>query len=194
MTKLTESQRQYLKEVLRLNPVYQSEEAHLARVELLEAESYDRRSKRQLASREYADRRASARKKIADLREKIWKSSIEELEPEVNLLDFSEFPEYEQDATTFRVILQARERIPELISHKQFDADFLECVKQSLVTGPVQRAEIEERVRASFSNNRLKRDAKGMVGLIKTELPELYELRKDWFDTMFQKKLHFPLT
>ena len=96
--KLTESQRQYLKNVLRLNPVYQSEEIHLARVEQLETDSYDQRSKRQLASREYADRRATVRKKIGEIRETIWSSPIDELEAEVGNLDITEFPEYEQDA------------------------------------------------------------------------------------------------
>lgn len=193
MTKLTERQREYLRDLLRLNPVYQSEEIHLARVGLFETDSYDQRSKRQLASREYADRRASVRKKIGDLRETIWSNPIEELEIEVSNLDISEFSEYEQDASTFRVILQSRNKLSSLASHSNYDADFLECVKQSLAASPLHRAEIEERVRASFSNHRLKRDAKRMVGLIKSELPDLYQLRKDWFDKMFLKKHHFPL-
>ena len=192
--KLTESQRQYLKDVLRLNPVYQSEEIHLARVEQLQTDSYDQRSKRQLASREYADRRAIVRKKIGEIRETIWSSPIDELEAEVGNLDITEFPEYEQDANTFRIILQSRNKLSSLASHKDYDADFLECVKQSLVASPPHRAEIEERVRASFSNHRLKRDAKGMVGLIKSEMPDLYQLRKDWFVKMFHKKHHFPLS
>ncbi len=194
MTELSNKQKEYFLEVLRLNPVYQTDEILLARNTILEADSYDVRSKRQLASREYADRKAEARKQIGDLREVIWTSNLDEVEAMLKSLDISEFPEYQKDAKTFQIIIETREKLPHLSTDKKYSADFFECVKQSLVASPTERAEIEERVRASFTNKQLKRDAKRMVTLIETHLPELYNIRKDWFDNMFSKRGQYPLS
>ncbi|TWT98113.1 hypothetical protein Pla108_22700 [Botrimarina colliarenosi] len=171
---------------LRLNPMWQSDEvlaswAALHHVAPDQANSYQ-------AALDEAARKSAQREKLNQLREKVWKAPLEELRRRLDRLPQFADPELAEIARRLRVIVEARNSLPQLTQHRDFDGDFFECFKQVLTGGVKQSAAMRERVAASCEDPVLRKRTKKMTKLLRREAPELTSLESDWFTLLNRQK------
>ncbi|QDV74237.1 hypothetical protein [Botrimarina mediterranea] len=165
---------------LRLNPMWQADGVLASRAELHGVDAA-KLNPYQAALDESA-RKQALRNKVYALRDEVWEAPIEEIRKKLNRLRLEGEPELAKLAVRLRVIVDAREELPRLTQHRDFNDDFFECFKQVLTGSVRQSAEMRERVAASFQDRRLKKRGVRMVTLLQREHPELAALEYEWLD------------
>lgn len=171
---------------LRLNPMWQADEALASRAEL-HGVDVARHNPYQAALDESA-RKSALRNKVYNLRDEIWKAPLDELRKKLGRLRLEGEPELAKIADRLRVIIDARVKLPQLTQHRDFDGDFFECFKQVLTGSVRQSAEMREGVAASFQDRRLKKRGLRMIKLLRREAPELAAIEADWFQWLARQR------
>jgi len=175
----------YLKRALGMNPQFEGDAIIALRSRTLGL-------KRPTAAASVDTRREQRRNKalrvLETLREKCWTSSPEHLLKSLTKLDLDDLPDLQQAARRLETVARNRAKLPQLANHKHFDGDFFSCLKQVLAASPRETAVLREQVLASFRAGKLRKRGRRMIGLLKKELPELYALEVDWFESLMRQK------
>src|SRR5690606_7294840 len=85
-----------------------------------------------------------------------------------------------------RTIIECRQSLPPLTSHRDFSGDFFACLKQVLTSPTRDVAVLREQVIASFQKRANRRQGKAMIRLVKAKLPQLYALEAQWLETLLR--------
>lgn len=171
-------QREYLRRQLTRNPMRQDEAIIRTRAALLGiAEGRAKQANPRV-------NRHKLRAELEEIRQVCFKGNPQELAARIDAMPLQQFPDLQALAARLRTILTSRAKLPGLIGEKGFDADFLNCFKEVLVSPARDTAVMKERVLVSFQNRKLQRKGKQMIALLQRSLPELCALESEWLGAL----------
>lgn len=175
----------YLYRLLQLNPLDKADEIialrsgylQLGRPCVAEEVLEDREAKR-----------SEAQDAINAVRSRFWSFGLTRLHSHLAAIDVREFPDLQYALQRLQVVADCRERIPLLTEHPDFDRRVFSVFKRVLVLSPREAAHAKEDALRSLQSSERRRAVYRMVKLIERELPELYELERDWLDSLKRRK------
>ncbi len=170
----------YLAEVLEMNPVVKAEE-------MLQR----RRAFHGLAGAaevvvprpaEVRQQREVTQGLIDQLRESFWSMKPGELKRAFAAIDASPFPDLQLAVDRLQTLARHRPALAKLSLHPHFNGELFSVLKRVLVL-PSRAAEgARQKLLKELSAGKERKIFQAMIRLLKTELPELYELERAWFD------------
>ena len=175
----------YLTRTLQMNPLYEGKEIIALRGRAL---GLKRQQAPSVSKPDTGERRASALRKLEEVRRASWTASPDSLLSSLRSLDVDDLPDLRTAARRLEVLARNRPLIPPLTANKAFDGQFFDALKDILAGSPRETAVIREQVVASFRSGKLHKRGRRMVKLIQRELPEIYALEADWFDSLMRQK------
>lgn len=177
----------HLVRLLQMNPIHQGTEIIDARREALGlAKEVD--ATRSPPAEEVRALRRKALDQLKALRSRFWAMPLDELNKQLNALDNQGFVDLEASIARVRVVAAYRDQFPTLSEKPGFDGDFFSVLKDVLIRSPRDTAVIREQILSSFRNRSRRKRGRRMVALLKTEMPAIYELEADWFETLYRQK------
>lgn len=181
----------YMVRLLQMNPIQEGEEIVRARVKALGLAKPTDAAQSAPVEVQQADRR----KVLAELeavRTQFWSMPIEELKTKLSALDSQGFGDLDVAIGRLRVVASRRAQFPELAGKRGFDGDFFSALKEVLIRSPRDTAVLREKVLSTFRNRKSRKSGRQMVALLKTEMPAIYQLEADWFDSLCRQKAQLP--
>ena len=176
----------YLKRTLQMNPQFEGDAIIALRSQALGLKQPRSASERVDSGRE--QRRTEALRQLEQLRQECWTAPPDQLLSRLRKLNADDLPDVRQAAQRLEIVARNRPKLPQLASHKDFDGDFFSCLKQVLAASPRETNVLREQVLSSFRAGKLRKRGRRMIGLVKKELPELYSLEADWFESLLRQK------
>jgi hypothetical protein len=173
--------------LLRMNPVHQGAEIIDARREALDLAT-EAKATRSPPAEEVRALRRKVLDQLVSLRSRFWAMPIDDLNKQLGALDNQGFVDLEVSIARLRIVAAYRDQFPALSQTPGFDGDFFSVLKDVLIRSPRDTAVIREQLLSSFLNRSRRKRGRRMVALLKTEMPAIYELESDWFDTLYRQK------
>lgn len=181
----------YMVRLLQMNPIQEGEEIVRARMKALGLAKPTEVAQSAPVEVQQADRR----KVLAELeavRSQFWSMSIDELKTKLSALDSQGFGDLDVAIGRLRVVANRRAQFPALASKRGFDGEFFSALKEVLIRSPRDTAILREKVLSTFRNRSRRKSGRQMVALLKTEMPAIYQLEADWFDSLCRQKAQLP--
>lgn len=181
----------YMIRLLQMNPIQDGEEIVRARMKALGLAKPTEAAQSAPVEVQQADRR----KVLAELeavRSQFWSMPIDELKTKLSALDSQGFGDLDVAIGRLRVVANRRAQFPELAGKRGFDGDFFSALKEVLIRSPRDTAVLREKVLSTFRNRSRRKSGRQMVALLKTEMPAIYQLEADWFDSLCRQKAQLP--
>jgi hypothetical protein len=179
--------------LLRMNPIHQGTEIIDARREALGL-AKEAKATRSTPAEDVRALRRKVLDQLESLRSQFWAMPIDDLNKQLNALDNQGFVDLEASIARLRIVAAYRDQFPLLGGKPGFDSDFFFVLKKVLIRSPRDTAEVREQILSSFRNRSRRKRGRRMVALLKTEMPAIYELEADWFDTLYRQKAEPPVT
>lgn len=174
----------YLVDVLKMNPLLKAEEILNRRNRFLGTPSAA--ATLQSSATEFYEQREQASRTIARLRSEFWKLDLKVLVKTLRGLDVKQYPDLQIATARLQVLARHRADLPALSEHRSFDGAFFTKLKIILVSSPRDAAPIKDQVMRSFEKPNRLRQAQPMVKLLRSELPDVYDLEADWLETILR--------
>lgn len=181
----------YLVQLLQMNPVHEGAEIIAARNDALGL-------KKKTAAQPAApiDAQKADRRKLLDrleaLRRQFWTLPLDALHKQLNALDGQGFADLESAVARLRVVAAHRAKFPPLAQHADFDGELFSSLKEILTRSPRDTAVLREQVLSKFRNRAHRKRGRKMIALLQRELPAIYAIEADWFDTLYRQKAQLP--
>lgn len=191
MATLSEEQKSYLLTGLQMNPVWQSGEILVARSEQFGIKSQDARNEAYRLAQDYANAKATLSLALQEIRDVIWTAPVDELRKRLAEIELGSFPELKEQANRLDVIAESRTKLDGLTTHKDFNQEFFDCIKQVLTESPAAAAAVRERVLVSFEMSSLRASGRRCINLLQNEVPQFCGLESKWFDSLVKIKRKF---
>lgn len=177
----------YMARLLQLNPLQAGDEIIAVRSEALGLAKKVKVSEAMPAEAQRADRRALL-DNLESLRAQFWTLPIEQLWQRVNSLSGEGFADVEAAIARLRVVADYRPRFVALVQKSEFDGELFSSLKEVLTRSPRDTAVLREQVLAKFRVRERRGRGRKMVELLQREMPAIYELEADWFNTLYRQK------
>lgn len=133
------------------------------------------------------------RRKLLDqleaLRRQFWTMPLDALNQQLSALDGQGFADLEAAVKRLRIVAAHRAKFPALAQHADFSGEIFSSLKEILTRSPRDTAVLREQVLAKFRNRSHRKSGRKMIALLKRELPAIYALEADWFDTLDRQKV-----
>lgn len=180
----------YMVRLLEMNPVHQCEEIIQVRngvlgatkAKPLSASAEPTKSPDQLQS----DRRQLLQE-LEGLRAEFWTLPLEELHRRLGKLDGQGFADIESAVARLRAVAEHWPSFPALSNEEGFDGEFFSTLKEILIRSSRETAVLREQVLSMLQYSSKKRKStKRMLQLIKKQMPQLYDLEANWFETAYR--------
>ena len=183
----SESRRvRYLTRVLKLNPVFQAGEIVELRNKYLGLKSLTSTNQSDGDNEEFEERRAAAARIIERVREHFWQLPLDRLRGKLAGLKLNAFPDLKHAATRLTVLAANRDTLPSLVQHKDFDSSLFTALKTVLISSPREAVSVKEKFQKRLPDKQPRNQAVRMVRLLKSNVPEVYELEQDWLDSIIR--------
>jgi len=180
----------YMVRLLQMNPIQEGDEIISARSKALGlAKRGESAAAAAAAEAPQVDRR-KVLEALEAVRSQFWTMPIDELNRQLAALDSQGFSDLEAAIGRLRVVAAHRALFPALAGKPGFDGEFFSALKEVLIRSPRDTAVLREKVLSSFRNRARRKGGRKMVALLKAEVPAIYELEADWFDTLYRQKAH----
>lgn len=129
-------------------------------------------------------RREKLTEQLRLIRERFWKMDLTKLRRRLDGMKFDEFPDLQQAAQRIQVVARERHLFGQLTQMSGFEPDFFSDFRKILVAAPKEAASIRDDVYSSIRGPRRLKAYKKMLKLIRSELPECYELESEWLSSI----------
>lgn len=127
-------------------------------------------------------RRDELESRLVALRRTFWTSDLGELRQELQVLDAELFPDLHDAILKLKRTAKFRAQFPQLVQHQDFQADLFQAFKRIVILSPKESAPIKEQLLTRIRREGIRPDVARMVGAIRDEFPELYELEPQWLE------------
>lgn len=174
----------YLARALQINPLQQPDKLIRLRATFLGLDRPGAHQEQAQSPDNLQERRDRAAQVIDRIREKFWQMDLNTLRGNLASLKLQEFPELEHAATRLSVTASNRHLLPPLSQHKHFDSELFGAMKAVLICSPREVTGLKETLQRSLKDKRRCKQMSNMAKLLKRETPELYELERDWLDSI----------
>jgi hypothetical protein len=180
----------HMARLLQMNPIHQGEEIIRARIEALGLAKKAEGARPAPVEEQRVDRRKML-DALESVRSQFWTLPIDVLNAQLNALDGQGFVDLEAAIKRLRVVAAHRTRFPALAEKPGFDGDLFSSLKEVLIRSPRDTAVVREQVLSTFRNRSRRKQGRQMVALLKSEMPAVYDLEADWFNTLYRQKAQF---
>ncbi len=181
----------YLVQLLQMNPVHEGAEIIAARNEALGLKKQATARPAAPADAQKADRRKLL-DQLEELRRQFWTMPLDALNQQLNRLDGQGFADLEAAVARLRVVAVHRANFPPLAQQVDFDGELFSSLKEILTRSPRDTAVLREQVLSTFRNRAHRKRGRKMIKLLQRELPAIYGIEADWFDTLYRQKAQLP--
>lgn len=141
-------------------------------------------NKSNATSDDLLERREKLTEQLRAIREKFWRMELTKLRRILAGLKFDEFPDLKQAAQRIRIVAEERHLFGQLTQKAGFEPDFFAAFRRILVSSPTDAAGIRDDVYSSIKGPTRLKVYKKMARLIRSELPECYELEAEWLTSI----------
>jgi hypothetical protein len=186
---LTETEaRRYLSRMLGLNPLYDPAGALALRRKALglQAAVRDEPAGKGTAT---ADQRAAALAELDRLRREFWALPLDQLQKALESIDVKRLPDLRPLVTRLRTVAACRGEFPRLASSAGKCLPLFHAFKTAVVLPPGEAGPHKEQFIRGVRERKQLKAIRQMVQKIQTEHPVLFQLEKDWFETLLKLKL-----
>lgn len=183
MTEYTTSQkRKYLARVLAMNPVQQSAQIVALRNQMLGIQS---RESAQLADgSKLAKLRSKAKQQIENIREQMWRQHPQQLAEMLKVVDIRHLPEMKSAVERLQVVIQNHNHIQGLASHPKQQINLTNTFRRVVMLPPRESGAVKEAYLRQIIESSDLPKIKKMVGMLRTEYPQLYALESGWLESI----------
>jgi hypothetical protein len=179
---------QYVLRALKKNPLEQSDSIIRDRSRLLGLSPAPKAEKTRSPVVDPREQRKLLLNRLDAIRGDFWTRALPDLREAIRQIDASGFPDIQPVVTRLGVVAAQRDKIPRLIAHKDFDAEFLKVFREVLTSAPRDSAVAKERMIAQFGIKSVRKRGTKMIRLIQEHAPELYELENRWLGSLVKQK------
>lgn len=179
---------QYVLRALQKNPVEQSDSIIRDRNRLLGISPVTKIEKTRLPVVDPREQRKLLLNRLDAIRSDFWTRALPDLREAIRQIDASGFPDIQPVVTRLGIVAAQRDKIPRLIAHKDFDAEFLKVFREVLTSSPRDSAVAKERMIAQFGIKSVRKRGTKMIRLIQEHAPELYKLEDRWLNSLVKQK------
>jgi hypothetical protein len=181
MTDATSSTIDYLVRTLQLNPALQGEEIIRSRMEMLGLTNLTP-VKDAAVSDGVRDRR-ECMDLLKDARASFWTLSTEELTSRLAELEQMDFPDIRLAARRLETVLQHREEVSRIFEGS--DRVYVDSIKRVLTASRGEANAAKQDALATFNGWSSRRKGRRALKRLKGELPEVYQLDRDWLEMAY---------
>jgi hypothetical protein len=179
---------QYVLRALKKNPLEQSDSIIRDRNRLLGLSAAPKVENSRSPVVDPREQRKLLLNRLDAIRGDFWTRALPDLREAIRQIDASGFPDIQPVVTRLGVVAAQRDKIPRLIAHKDFDAEFLKVFREVLTSAPRDSAVAKERMIAQFGIKSVRKRGTKMIRLIQEHAPELYELENRWLGSLVKQK------
>jgi hypothetical protein len=179
---------QYVLRALKKNPVEQSDSIIRDRNRLLGVSPAPKVEKTRSPVVDPREQRKLLLNRLDAIRSDFWTRALPDLREAIRQIDASGFPDIQPVVTRLGIVAAQRDKIPRLIAHKDFDAEFLKVFREVLTSSPRDSAVAKERMIAQFGIKSVRKRGTKMIRLIQEHAPELYKLEDRWLSSLVKQK------
>jgi hypothetical protein len=179
---------QYVLRALKKNPLEQSDSIIRDRNRLLGLSPAVKAEKTRAPVVDPREQRKLLLNRLDAIRGDFWTRALPDLREAIRQIDASGFPDIQPVVSRLAIVAAQRDKIPRLIAHKDFDAEFLKVFREVLTSAPRDSAVAKERMIAQFGIKSVRKRGTKMIRLIQEHAPELYKLEDRWLGALVKQK------
>lgn len=179
---------QYVLRALKKNPLEQSDSIIRDRSRLLGLSPTAKADKTRSPVVDPREQRKLLLNRLDAIRGDFWTRALPDLREAIRQIDASGFPDIQPVVSRLAIVAAHRDKIPRLITHKEFDAEFFKVFREVLTSSPRDSAVAKERMIAQFGIKSVRKRGTKMIRLIQEHAPELYELESRWLGSLVKQK------
>lgn len=177
----------YCRRLLHMNPLYDAAavlEARRKAFGLKPATALDAWT----WSRPSAAERQAVEQQLERLRRDFWTLPQDSLKAQLGQLNVRRLPELQPVVARLRMVAACRGEFPRLVAEQGIDRNLFAAFKTSAVLPPAEGGPVKEQFLRSLHDPDRHRQAVATAKRIRDGHPLLYQLEKDWFDTLIARK------
>lgn len=179
---------QYVLRALKKNPLEQSDSIIRDRNRLLGLLPTQKAEKTRSPVVDSREQRKLLLNRLDATRADFWTRELLDLREAIRQIDASGFPDIQSVVSRLAIVAANRDKIPRLITHKEFDAEFFRVFREVLTSSPRDSAVAKERMIAQFGIKSVRKRGTKMIRLIQEHSPELYEIESRWLSSLVKQK------
>lgn len=176
----------YMVRLVQMNPMHEGDEIVKARSKALGL------AKKEAANTQDVTEPKIERRKLLEqldaIRADFWSMPIDALQAKLATLNAGDYADLQAAVTRLQVVAAHRSQFPKLTQMTGFDGHFFSALKEVLIQSPRETAVLREQVLSTFRNRARRKSGRKMVELLQNEMPAVYELESDWFETLRRQK------
>ena len=134
------------------------------------------------------DYRVEALEKLSSVRTGVWTLPLAELNAQLDTIENLAFDDLKRAARRLRVVARHRESFLALVGSPPVETEFVDSLKEVLVRSPRDTVMVREHVLDTFGIRARRKACQRIVRTLKVQLPSVYELESDWFDSLCRRK------
>lgn len=183
--------KQYLMQFFAMHPMWQAQQMLELRNRALGLESAVQK-KNASSSRSFAEMaqlRDRVREQIASVQQEFWSMPLDQLKRRLQGIPIKELPEFRPAVVRLRTTAAARGHFPSLAQSKSMDMKLFRAFKTAVVLPPAEAGFQREKFIQSIKDKKRLKKVRRAVEFIREENELLYNLEKDWFETILTMKL-----
>lgn len=188
--KTSERAGRYLTRVLQINPLENPQQVlDLRRRALgLTRVAGDRGQPRQAVDPQLEEKRQAMRGQVQRLQSDFWTMPLDRLRANLDALDARLAPELRPTIARLRTVATCRSEFPRLATVKNADLALVRAFKLAVVKPAAEAGPMRERFLNTIKDRKRLQHAQRMTRVIRDQYPILFQLEKDWFETILKMK------
>lgn len=171
-------QREYLTQVLRMNPVFQADEILKLRNDFLGIVSKEQRSLSDRARKQQL--RQQATNAIKSVRAKMWKLAPEQLSDMAQSIDVRQLPDMRGAVERLKTVIDYRPQFEALTQHRLHHINLNNTLRRVVMLPPKEAGSLKESYLRKIVEQSDLKSMQKMVAMMETEFPAIYALESDW--------------
>ncbi len=130
----------------------------------------------------------NARAAIDNIREQFWDLPLDELQAQLAAIDLGPYPALVNVVEQLKQAAEVRPAFAQLAQRLSADLTLFNCVKQSVTMAPRDLAGMKEAIMRALLRGESIKMYQSSARIIKTEFPQIYAIRPEWFDEILNAK------
>ncbi|GAB5403229.1 MAG: hypothetical protein Aurels2KO_14600 [Aureliella sp.] len=178
----------YIERALSLNPVWESAAICDLRSRALKRPRLDRIQQDSASKAAAAAARSAANQTIENVQKQFWKLPVDELNDQLSSVRIDLLPELEPVVSRLQSMARHRSAFPPLSQESWMPTELFQALKKSAVLPPTEAGFVRERFLRKIENKNQLRQIQQAAVKLESAYPALYELQRDWFETLRKQK------
>jgi hypothetical protein len=181
--------RRYFRRMLEMNPLYDPSGVLALRRKSLGLTAAVREEAFSAAAT--GQQRAAVLEELDRLRREFWTLPLDQLQKSLESINVKRLPDLRPLVNRLRMVAACRGEFPRLASSMTGCLPLVHAFKSAVVLPPAEAGMHKEQFIRSVKDKRQVKQVKQAAQKIKSEFPLLYDLEKDWFETLMKLKARY---